>query len=1142
VLIWLDSCHNMNRMFSRSFLWVFILLTCVVLDGHAQKQANIWHFGRFAGLDFNGGSPTPLLDGRMNTNEGCASIADTNGNLLFYTDGIKVWNAAHQQMPNGFGMTGDPSSSQSGVIVPKPGDPNIYFIFTVAARIGRLDYSTVDMSEQGGLGDVVTKNVPLLSRSTEKISAVLHQNGQDIWVVGHEWANDEFYAWRITNAGVNATPVITSVGSVHSGGGDEAIGYIKFSPNNEKLAVAGFGRLNFVEVFDFDNATGTLTFQNQYTGFGASGAYGVEFSPNSKYLYIAERAGYTSLYQVEVGAPSGLIATAATWSFTGYDFGALQLATDGKIYMAQERKSYLGVIHEPDELGTNIQFELVGPSLGGNTSTLGLPTFIQSYFRRPNFTVDDHCFGEVAALDLDPDDEADFDSLLWDFGDPASGILNSSTDLNPTHLFSDSGTYEVTLTGYLNGTNLVRTSEVTVFPLPEFALGNDQVLVRDETLEISVAQNGNTYLWNDGNDANNRILATPGWHWLDGTNAFNCTIRDSVAIFSISLADTCFSATTNFNLEVGNISLDSVRWGFGDANTGPENSSTLQAPTHVFSAPGDYEVSLSINYQGEQIARNFTVTIADLPDAGLPSSVTLINDDTQTFSTGSLITTWENGGTDNSRIIRDPGWHWADLENAAGCTSRDSIAVFNMVYADTCFTANTRIDLETGNISVDSVHWNLGDAPGGAGNFQTGTSIDHEFSAPGNYNIDADIYYNGVSLNTQFNITITPLPAFDLGAERTLFYGESERLSVAGSGTGYLWQNGTTDDNLLVDSPGLYWVEVVNAAGCSFRDSVQINYDQIINVSLARDTLLCPEQVLPLDVTLPGASYRWQDGSNEATFTVTSPGVYWVEITNAFQNRTLTDSIRVDYYAFNEIEIVAQRVICFEQSIELVASGAKEGEIYLWYDENMNLLPENSGTFTTPLLSANTNYFVSLTNGQCESDRIGISVIYDMVTAKIYASDTIVNLGDPVYLDGEGGETFLWSPPQWLNQTESPSVVSIPEEDIRYTLTVTGAFGCTDTESVDLYVKRALYIPDAFSPNGDGYNDTFEVVNLERFPDNRVEIYNRLNKLVFTFKGYKNEWDGTLNGVYMPGNTFVYVIYRFEGDKHPERGSVRIMR
>lgn len=100
-----------------------LILFTFLLNFHlliAQNQANNWYFGVNAGLTFNTTPPSALTDGVVNTAEGSATMSDASGNLLFYTDGITVWNRNHQIMPNGTGLLGDPSAAQSAIIVPKP--------------------------------------------------------------------------------------------------------------------------------------------------------------------------------------------------------------------------------------------------------------------------------------------------------------------------------------------------------------------------------------------------------------------------------------------------------------------------------------------------------------------------------------------------------------------------------------------------------------------------------------------------------------------------------------------------------------------------------------------------------------------------------------------------------------------------------------------------------------------------------------------------------------------------------------------------------------------------------------------------------------------------------------------------------------
>ena len=170
---------------------VLLLLTFLLSfsSTQAQNEAAIWYFGFNAGLDFNSGAPVALTNGMLSTNEGCSTISNSNGQLLFYTDGIRVWDKSHNVMPNGTGLFGNPSSTQSGIIVPKPNNPNLYYIFTIDDEAGPngLRYSEVDLTLNGGNGDVnANKNILLTTPTAEKISAIEHANGNDIWVITHE--------------------------------------------------------------------------------------------------------------------------------------------------------------------------------------------------------------------------------------------------------------------------------------------------------------------------------------------------------------------------------------------------------------------------------------------------------------------------------------------------------------------------------------------------------------------------------------------------------------------------------------------------------------------------------------------------------------------------------------------------------------------------------------------------------------------------------------------------------------------------------------------------------------------------------------------------------------------------------------------
>src|SRR5687767_711376 len=170
----------------------------------AQQQTEKWYFGVLAGVDFSPATPVALT-GMLNTTEGCASMSDSAGNLLFYSDGITVWNRSHAVMPNGTGLLGDVSTTQAALIVPKPGSNTIYYEFTLddTGGLDGLRYSVIDMTLDGGFGDVTAeKNIFVRNNLTEKLTGVAQANGTDYWIAVHENGNDTFYVYSLTAAGL----------------------------------------------------------------------------------------------------------------------------------------------------------------------------------------------------------------------------------------------------------------------------------------------------------------------------------------------------------------------------------------------------------------------------------------------------------------------------------------------------------------------------------------------------------------------------------------------------------------------------------------------------------------------------------------------------------------------------------------------------------------------------------------------------------------------------------------------------------------------------------------------------------------------------------------------------------------------------
>jgi hypothetical protein len=367
-----------------------------------------WVFGKHARLNFS----TPILtawdDTLIDTSEGCACISDASGTLLLYTDGQTVRDGAGNVRASG--LEGNPSSTQSAIIVPDPGNTARYYVFTADGTTGgnnhlngrRIDTGTWIVEP---LSSLMTMPDPKGLSATERVTAIQHRNCRDFWVLtvitkGSPTAGSGHGIMRVflvTAAGVQHvadTPMKKNV-QVHD------VGYLKGSPDGGRIALANWQQQN-VLVFSFDNASGAVDVTGMRTipvptvstvppvpvPDHPRGAYGVEFAPTGSLLYYSVLGGHTAdipvnegyVFQHDLsGAPSTsvLIGTHQNTDKSGYALGALQLGMDGRIYIAQDGEAALGVIANPSVPGPGCGLTFGAVQLpGGARCYLGLPNLI----------------------------------------------------------------------------------------------------------------------------------------------------------------------------------------------------------------------------------------------------------------------------------------------------------------------------------------------------------------------------------------------------------------------------------------------------------------------------------------------------------------------------------------------------------------------------------------------------------------------------------------------------------------------------------------------------------------------------------------------------------------------------------------------
>ncbi len=418
-----------------------------------DQSNNIWYFGDGAGLDFNPDpddetAPTPrpiATPHNQNIPAGTTTISDQAGQVLFFTDGESVWDLNGDLMENGDQIGGDNTASQGVIAVPVPTQQTLFYLFTTQSSAGgsnTVSYSLVDIKSenQTGVGNVVTKNNFLFSPATEHSAALTA--GDTTWVLFHELGNNTFRAYPVTVNGIGQ-PVFSSVGSNH--GFNSGVGAMKFSPDGEKVAVTiSEGGCNRLEIFDFDQSTGELT-EYARLDLGCDGdVYGLEFSEEGDRVLVSYRNGGPGVEEFIIkpvdnddpnvatcpscfdGASTRaqreacILTTRNTVSGTaGLDLGALQIASDGQVYVAVVGDNRIGQIQVGTGCSGTSSFNQNAVQPMPGTSNLGLPSFVQN----SGSSIPEPALAVPARLCLDPilgasgllegGGEPDIDSYFW---------------------------------------------------------------------------------------------------------------------------------------------------------------------------------------------------------------------------------------------------------------------------------------------------------------------------------------------------------------------------------------------------------------------------------------------------------------------------------------------------------------------------------------------------------------------------------------------------------------------------------------------------------------------------------------------------------------------------------------------------------
>jgi gliding motility-associated-like protein len=545
---------------------LLMILLLSTLTTFGQKEGNIWYFGYFGGIDFNKGTPPEVLtDGKIYTNEGCATVCDRFGRLLFYTDGSTVLNRLHRQMPNGYGLLGNSTSTQSAVIVPVPGDTLRYYIFTVdfqGSEFG-LRYSIVNMKLNGGNGDVEdsAKNILLKAPTCEKIAAISINKQSEYWLVTQGVNGNAWYAWKITKDSINTTPVISNSG-IKISSGASAIGYLKFNQQGTRLATCYYND-TCVAVFDFDPLTGKIS--NAKT-IPSGRPYGCEFSASGQYLYVGDLLNsHVTQYDVSGATEKDIQASAYLIQRENAAVGALQMGPDGYIYISLLARG-LSAIRYPDKKHEDAEY--LKDYVKTKTPAYGLPTMVTNLYKCPQIYVGRDttlCQGERYVLKY----YIKAAKYTWQDGSTADSFtVTKAGTYSVVCKFDDCVTYDTVTVKYAEP------------PASAFGSG-DTTICTGETFRITISEPDVFLTWSNGSHEQTFETSSEGSIWLRQRRN-HCDRTDTLKIrfakpVELNLRDTMLCKGAGYKIKLGN--QYPVRW--MDESTSTERWITDSGDYHV---------------------------------------------------------------------------------------------------------------------------------------------------------------------------------------------------------------------------------------------------------------------------------------------------------------------------------------------------------------------------------------------------------------------------------------------------------------------------------------------------------------------------------------------------------------------------------
>jgi gliding motility-associated-like protein len=688
------------------------------------------------------------------------------------------------------------------------------------------------------------------------------------------------------------------------------------------------------------------------------------------------------------------------------------------------------------------------------------------------------------------------------------------------------------------------------------------------TLNTSGGVSPYTFLWSNGAPTSTVNGLCAGVYMVVVTDATGCSATFTVTVGSSggpSITTNSVTDVSCFGSCDGAINITAV-------GTGPYNYLWLPTGQTTSSVSnlcaGTYTVQVQ-DTAGCIATQSFTVNspsaivlnqVITNPDCGVCNGVIALN---TSGGTGPYTYLWAPGGQTTSTINNlCAGLYTVTVTDANNCTSTQTVPVSNANSPIVIATSATNV---TCNGSCNGIA--IASASGSTGPYtynwsNGGTNDTLTALCPGNYLVQATDA-NGCVSTAQINITEpTPFIGSFLFVQDELCTGacNGTMTSIATGGTlpyAYLWstipaQTTATATGLC---SGIYSVIVTDSNGCTFTqtDTIVSPVVLILGVPVITDATCNNSSDGSAVISVSGGTlpytFNWT-GPNSFTFigqnlSGVPPGSYTVNISDA-NGCTIADTILINAITTVIANAGNDTTFCQAGSLVLDGSASVNATSYQWLElPGMTVVGSTANPSVNPP-PGTTTYLLIVSNGVCsDTDTVIVNSIPLPVAdagpdQEIISGMTATIGGSPT---GPAGATYSWGPSTGLGDPSSSNPVASPLTTTSYTVFVTDANGCTNSDTMDVIVVPSIDFPNGFTPNGDGTNDVWVIDNIQLFPNCQVEVYNRWGELLFSSTGYTTPWDGRYNNEDLPVGTYYYII-KLNDPLFPDvyTGPITIMR